>query len=261
MKLSVLTYNVLFNRAYKEIGSVLQQSHPDIICLQEVDTNESNLVLLEKSGYKLADYSNSFIQFGRIFGVATYYNPHRCSFMSSQTLNASNSLTEMIFTLFQIILGVNKPRTMLETVLVHKSSRKKFSIYNAHLLLFATNAIRLKHLKEMLESFIVPKNLPTVICGDFNYYPYDRKKLEHIMKKYRFLEATKNIVTTVKFSSDGKFEKFNLMQRLTLRIINKTIVHRLKTDYVFYKQLRLKKTTKVDTHTSDHFPILAIFDI
>ena len=63
MKFTLLTYNVLFNKAFSHLPDILKQYQPDIVCLQEVDTREENLNQLEKCGYRLADYANCFIDF------------------------------------------------------------------------------------------------------------------------------------------------------------------------------------------------------
>ena len=75
MNLSLLTYNTLFNNAVGKLDEVVNIYHPDIICLQEALTGEKSIKKIEKWGYKLADYSNSFVKFGKIFGVITFYNP------------------------------------------------------------------------------------------------------------------------------------------------------------------------------------------
>lgn len=259
MRFSLLTYNTLFNRATVGLKTIIDRYHPDIVCLQEVDTNEKNFNQLEKLNYRLADYANSFLKFERIFGVATFYNRQKFMFLESQTLNLPRTIIEMVLTIIQLILRVNKPKTVLKTDFLHKSTKKKVSVFNVHLILFTTNEVRIKHIKQVLDSFHVTNNQPLIIAGDFNYYPYSRKKLEKMMKKYGLTEATRNIRQTVQFSSDGKFEHFNLIQKLSAKIINRTIIHRLKLDYIFFKDLKLKETKRIEVKYSDHYPILSIF--
>ncbi len=260
MNFSVLTYNTLFNKAYQKIGVIIEKEHPDIICLQEVNTSESNLLSLESKGYKLADYSNSFIQFNNIFGVATYYNPKRFSLIDSEPINLNKSIPEIFFLTFKLALGINQPRTILRTNFYDKVGHKKISVYNVHLLLFATNSIRINHIRGILDSLKLDKTLSIIICGDFNYFPYSRKKLEKITQEYGLKEATKSLtLPSVKFTSDGKYEQFNFIQRLLMKIINRTIANRLKLDYIFYRKLRLKQVLKLDLHFSDHLPIISRF--
>ena len=111
MDFSLLTYNTMFNKAYELIKPIVNQHRPDIICLQEVVTSDANLKILEKYGYKLADYSNSFIKFGRVYGVATFYNPSKFKFIGSDSLKMSINLSELLFTIPQLILGINKPKS------------------------------------------------------------------------------------------------------------------------------------------------------
>ncbi len=262
MNFGVLTYNTLFNKAYKKIDAVIEKERPDIICFQEINTDETNLLSLENKGYKLADYSNSFIQFNSIFGVATYYNPKKFTLIDSEPINLHKSIPEIFFLILKLVLGINQPRTILRTDFLDKATHKKISVYNVHLLLFATNSIRINHIRGILDSLNLDKTLPIIICGDFNYFPYRRKRLEKIIHVYGLKEATRNMVLpSVRFSADGKFEQFNFLQRLSLKIINRTIANRLKPDYIFYRKLRIKKVTKLDLRFSDHFPISAIFSL
>jgi len=262
MDFSLLTYNVLYNRAYNKLTWLISRYKPDIICLQEIDTNENNLRKLEEFDYLLADYENSFIKFEKIYGIATYYNKKKFSLAKSRSINLSNSLTETILTVFQLLLGFNKPRTVLQTDFIDNLSKEKLAIFNIHLILFATNALRIKHIKQVLSDSVVSrKKEPIIIAGDFNYYPYGRKMLENFMKSYGLSEATQNVGATMKWSADGKLENYNLIQRLSVRFVNKTMGQRfrLKTDYVFYKNLKLKETKKINAKFSDHYPIISYF--
>ena len=100
-----------------------------------------------------------------------------------------------------------------------------------------------------------------IIVGDFNYLPYKRRGLEKMMAKHGLYEATANIRQTMKFTKDGRFENYNLFQRLILPFINKFFVKQIKTDYSFYRGLKLIKTEKAESQTSDHYPIISTFEI
>ena len=112
MTFSLLTYNVLFNRAFSKLEKILSKYNPDILCFQEVDTGEENLIRLEKYGYKLADYSNSLIKFGIVYGIATYYNPKKIKLLDTDSFDLPKSLYEVITTAFKILKGGGKPRTI-----------------------------------------------------------------------------------------------------------------------------------------------------
>lgn len=261
MNLSLLTYNTLFNNAANKINLVIDKYHPDIVCLQEALTNNSNVKNIEKFGYKIADYSNSFVKFGKIFGVITFFNPKTLVYKDSFTLNMGTNFGEYFFYLFQVILGYNKPKTILRTDFVHKLTKKRVSVCNVHLYVIGSNEQRIKHINNALKSINLFKKEPLIIVGDFNYLPYKRKGLEKMMAKYGLREATANIRQTIKFTTDGKFEKFNLFQRLTLPFVNKFIIKQTKTDYSFYRGLKLIKTERIESQTSDHYPIISTFEI
>ncbi len=257
-ELSLLTYNVLYNNAYNEIETLINRHHPDLVCLQEIDTNENNLSQLEKHGYRLADYSNSFIKFGQIFGVATFYNPDHLKFTKSITLELPRSIYEIIILGIRLLRGGNKPRTVLKTDFRLKNGQK-ITIYNTHLAVFETNGARVKQMKKIFEFIDANKKLPVIITGDFNYYPYRRRQLESIMEKHQLSEATNNLTYTMQLSADGKKEKYNLLQKIFSRILFKLYTDRFKLDYIFYKNLTVRETRRVNFQFSDHFPILSIF--
>lgn len=258
MKFSVLTYNTLFNRAIVKIEPVIAHHKPDILCLQEVNTEEKNLKSIERLGFKLAEFSNSFIKFGTIYGVATFYNTKRFKHIKSIPLHPDTNLTELLFQLFQSILGYNKPKTFLESNFKDKKTGKTVNICNIHFYVIGSNQLRLKHIKEVIENIGAKAGEPVILAGDFNYFPYHRRRLENLMKNYKFKEATKNIFQTIKFTKDGLFENFNIFQKVFLRLARKFSVN-LKIDYIFYRGLKLVRTKRVEVRYSDHFPIVSTF--
>ncbi len=260
MVFSLLTYNVLYNNAFNEIKPLVEKYKPDFICLQEIDTDEPNLMKLEKLHYNLADYSNSFIKFGRIYGVATFYNPEKLKLTKSTTFELPRSIYELVLVIVRLLRGGNKPRTVLKTDFRTKEG-KRITIFNTHLAVFETNGARVKQMKKILEFVQKNKKLPLIIAGDFNYYPYRRKQLETIMKKSDLAEATDSIPYTMQPSNDGKKEKYNLVQRIGAKIASKFYNNGFKLDYIFYRNLVHKNTQKVDVRFSDHFPIIFQFEI
>lgn len=261
MILSLLTYNTLFNNAADKIGEVIDKYHPDIVCLQEALTDDINIKKFEKLGYRMADYSNSFVKFGKIFGVITFYNQKTITYKDSFALNTGTNFGEYFFYLFQVILGYNKPKTILRTDFIHKLTKKKVSVCNVHLYVIGSNEQRIRHINNALKSINLSKKEPLIIVGDFNYFPYKRKGLEKMMAKYNLKEATANINQTIKFSKSGKFEKFNLFQRFSLLLINKFVTKQIKIDYSFYRGIKLRKTEKIEAQFSDHYPILSSFSL
>jgi len=261
MSFSVLIYNTLFNKAFLKIEEIINSHHPDILCLQEVNTEKQNLLRLNKLGYRLAEYSNSFIKFGQVYGAATFYKPETFEFTYSQSLKISSNLSELLFTIPQIILGINKPKTVLRTDFIDRKTKKSFTICNAHLIVIASNDLRINHIQKALKSLEIPNNTPLILGGDFNYLPYRRKKLELVMKKYGLLEATKNIRQTINFSKSGKKEELSYLQGFFIRRINQLFNFQMKNDYVFFRGLKLLKTKRIDSRLSDHYPIYIDFKI
>lgn len=262
MMFSILTYNVLYNSAFTHLKDLLIKHKPDIICLQEVDTNESNLKQIERYGYRLADYSNSFFRFDKIYGIATFYSSNSFKVMNSSTMRLPRSIYELFLYIIRLLKGGNKPRTVLHTEFIHLNTKRKLAVYNTHLTLIATNQGRVKHLKKIIH-FTTQDHKPisTIFTGDFNYFPYSRKLLESLMDSYGFKEATKLINYTSRLSPNGQFEKFNYFQKICSRIIQKIFSNRFKLDYMFYKKLTLIETKRIESNLSDHYPILAKFQI
>lgn len=259
MGFTLLTYNVLYNKAFIELSDIVQKYSPDIICLQEVDTNEDNLKKLEKNGYRLADYSNSFIKFGKIFGIATYYNSMKFKLIGTNSIFLPRSVYEIILMVIRVLFGGNRPRTLLETTFSINGINCKIRIYNVHLTVYGANGARIKQIKEAIEDIHIQRETSVIIAGDFNYFPYGRKRLEKLMKKHNLSEATRTIAYTVRYSSSGKTEKYNFIQKLGAKLIRKFFDGKLKVDYIYYKNLRLMEAKRINVRFSDHFPIFASF--
>ncbi len=229
----------MLNRAIDEIGGILNEFRPDILCFQEIDTSDQNLKKVEKYKYQLADFSNTFIRSKKIYGVASFYSPLSCQLISSRSFNLPTNLYQII----SFILHRNRnPRTVLRNEFVFKKSGKKVSVYNIHLTPASTNSLRIKQIQNTLDDLPLEKNIATILAGDFNY-PYGRRKFELLIKNYELEEATTNV-------------NFTLERRILKKISLK-----LKLDYVLYKNLKLKSNIKLFSVQSDHFPIITEFQI
>lgn len=261
MDFTLLTYNVLYNEAFPGLKEIIGTFRPDILCLQEVDTSENNLQAIERYGYTLADYSNSFIKFHRIFGVATFYYKNKLVFSGSSIVQLPRNIYEIISLIIRVLRGQDIPRTVLHTEFELKQGKQKIVIYNTHLAVFETNGARVRQLKKILDFADTHKKLPLCITGDLNYAPYRRKRLEKLMQKHGLREATASIPYTFQATRDGNFERFNFLQKIMVLVGRIFHTDKLKVDYMFYKNLRLKKIQRIEVHFSDHFPILAHFKI
>lgn len=239
-KLSVLTYNLYFSKGLKEFGQLLPKYKPDILCVQEFMVDEQSVEFVENLGYKLADYSYSFFRSFKFFSVATFYNPQTVKHQNNFAIGLSRGFYELV--LFFLRIGRTE-RTALSANFLAKDSGKSFTICNVHLTAMqSTNKVRIKQLKITLDFLKNGKALPTIVTGDFNYM-YKRKVLEKIFSKESYLEATNNILYSYEW------------------LILKLVKLRTKPDYVWYKGFRKIKTSRLPRVYSDHFPILAKFEL
>ena len=114
-------------------------------------------------------------------------------------------------------------------------------MFNVHLSPWSTDGEKIKQIRRLFEE-TKKVSPPIVITGDFNY-PYGKRRFENLLKEYNFKEATKNIT----FTQEAK--------------VFKILPIRLKLDYILYKGLKHSKTVRLPRNGSDHYPILAFFEL
>lgn len=255
MIFTLMTYNTYFNEAVCKLTKLLETHRPDILCLQEIETTEKNLKAINTFGYTLADYSNSFIKFGKIYGLATFYRDNRFKMSKSNIIFLRRSIFEFITSISRLFKGGNKSRTVLTTKLLDKDTNNNILIYNVHLSAHGTNSIRSKQIKQVLETTNPLSNQTVIITGDFNY-PYRRKELETITKSYNLKEATNDILFTFKSIKTNSYSWFF---RLADKIGNFFGIKHLKLDYIFYRNVKCLGSERIDVGFSDHFPIISRF--
>ncbi len=238
MLLSVLTCNTLFGKAIGELNEIAKKNKVDVVSLQEVETEEENLKQINGDDYLLADFSNSFIQFNQIFGLATYYRKDSLSFNESENFGLTRSLPE---TLMMFLRVGRSERTVLKTEFTVKSTGKKLTVYNIHCSSWSTNKVRDRQIQQLLSDLQTDFPNPTIIMGDFNY-PYGRRKFEKLISRYGLKEATNNIFYSYEFKLFG------------------FIPIKWKNDYILYKNLILKETKRLKINSSDHYPIISTFE-
>jgi len=250
---------MFFNKAFSQLPPILKQYQPDVVCLQEIDTKEENLKKLEDLGYRLADYANCFIEFGKIWGIATYYNQKKFEFVNSKPIPLINGLYEKIKLVSRLFRNRGLRRTILKTNLKMKSTGKKITVYNLHLSAVSLNNLRLKQLK-MIDFDDFEQKGSIIITGDFNF-PIERKKLEKAMNRYQLKEATNKLFYTLRFPSNPASYSFGFIYRLFYKFIKRFWSDEAKLDYIFYRGLKNIKTKRLDYSFSDHFPIIARFEM
>jgi endonuclease/exonuclease/phosphatase family metal-dependent hydrolase len=236
MKFTLLTYNLHYNQASAEVDHVLRRYKPDLICFQEIITNDENLSLIEECGYRLADFSNSFIRGSKVFGVATFYRTEKFRLKHSRSFSLPSSLYQMIT---YILHARHNPRTVLKNEFLCVENNKRLITYNIHLTPVATNSHRQKQIVNTLDDLHLGNTKDAiVVAGDFNY-PYGRKKFEEIVAKYGLKEATNNVLFT--------------LERSVLKLFS----IKLKLDYVLYNgNLSVISNKRIDVRDSDHYPLL-----
>jgi endonuclease/exonuclease/phosphatase family metal-dependent hydrolase len=256
MRFSILTYNLLFHQAIPETLFLLKKNQPDIVCLQEISTNEIPQQIFADQGYQLAATSNSFIKRGKIYGLATFYNQKKLKIVRYENNKIPHTMYDWWRYITNLIKRKAVRKSVLKTVFQIINSREKITVFNIHLTAEATNEARIKQLKEILKQTQKSKP-PIILVGDFNYVPYKRKKLERILKKYGFKEGTSKIDYT--FSTFKNTNFYGWLTKAVIKLIG-LFYPNYKLDFIFYKKLKLKEAKRIQTKISDHYPIIAVFE-
>lgn len=239
IKISLLTFNIYFGKAVGEVVKLIEEHHPDVVCIQEFEINDHSIKEIEKTGYQLADYSHSFFKYFKFFGIATFYNPKTLTYSNGISINLTKSLYEFLLLVFGVSKGGG--RTLLKTVFTHKETGEPFSTYNLHLTAMqATNRTRDKQIQTLMDHVAKDENTKVLITGDFNY-AYKRKGFEEVFLQYGLQEATKELEYTCVTKVLGLFQLS------------------VKLDYVLSRGMSLTQINRLDRDQSDHYPLLAEF--
>lgn len=238
--ITVLTYNVFFNKALPVLPDIVRKYRPDIVCLQEVSLNRREEFRGFMPGYTLGATSDSFYRVGKVYGLANLYLQDRFYQVGSQIIPLPKSYYELFLSLFTR----KGPRSVLGSTFVFKDALKAtFSVYNVHLTHYvATNAARNKQINEVFDTIERAEDEPIIILGDFNY-PFLKRGLARLIDHYDLREATSRIA----------FTEYSTLIRSNLKL-----------DYILHSPtLVCMDTRRLDEYkgASDHYPILSTFDL
>ncbi len=225
----LITYNVEYGKQlteiYKWINSLNFQ--PDIICFQEFPISElenlKKIKIFKEPGHA---FVSGLKKGGIAYGELTMFNSKKLNLINSVEIDLGIDHAEKFYKRFPT------RRSALFTVFNYKN--EKFSLINVHLSAAALNSSRRNQINTLINNF---NNGRSIIAGDFNYSNilWGEGLIKH-MNDLNFKLAGESIIT-------NKY-KGKISQQL---------------DYVFYKDLKLKKIEVVELTYSDHYPVISEF--
>ena len=229
--LRALSYNIEHGKNIDQAGEWFMSLNPkpDILCLQEIPQKKASQFqkFLDKHGYS-HKYAPSYTKKGITYGELTAYNTKSVLLVFSKVVELGSSIVA------KLISRHNSRYTSLLTVFQYK--KQNFIVVNIHLLPHGLHGRRRKQLGMAIQALQLLRfvNMPSIIVGDYNYSSFfGRGGLIRYMAKNGFTMAGRK----------------------------KLITHRQwriphQTDYVFYRQCKVKNVEVEAVKFSDHYPLL-----
>lgn len=159
--LNIISYNLKYNKANKELAGLVDKYSADVLCLQECYSDKTPDHI---NHLKLADKT----KFNRL-GLAIYFNPKRFSILQSESFALKKAFHDRIFSPAQ--------ERLLVTKLYDKKLKQEVIIGSFH----ATpptslNYIRRKQIRTAHETLLSlsDKTSPVIMVGDYNYPIFKR---------------------------------------------------------------------------------------
>lgn len=230
--IELISYNIQLGKSLEKVIGWLKRSgkNPAIVCFQEFPEPKISILseLLGKTSYKF-EFAPAVFKRKIQYGQLTLFRSDIVKLKSSKIIKLGESKLDS--TIFQY----KSHRSSLLTEFVFKS--RTFLVVNVHLIWFASHKRRRNQLAATIKN--LPKNLPTIIVGDYNYSIFlGRKKgLIKFMKEFGYSMAGERVAT---------HRLWKIPQQI---------------DYAFYKTLKVFEIKVGRIKYSDHFPILIKFGL
>lgn len=158
--LNIISYNLKYHRAFKELSELATSYKPDFLATQEC---YSELLPETIDNLKLADSTKA-----NRLGLAIYLNPDRFELIESRSFPLKKSVYE------QIILSADE--RLLITKVYDKHSQQNISLGSFHATpLFGSNYVRRHQIisaHQILSK--IAYDSPAIMVGDYNYPLFKR---------------------------------------------------------------------------------------
>lgn len=187
--INVLSYNLHYHIAYKEVFRIAEIQGADVICLQECNSEQ---LLPAFGGYSLACKTKH-----EDLGLAIYYRVDHVRFIQSSCHMLHKSFYEKLF-------QWNNERALVAEF-CDRQSRRNITIVSLHAThLVASNSLRRRQISEVFR-LLEHQNAPVVIAGDYNY-PLFHSKLKNFIKGREYEFHTPPDATFKARKYKGKFD-------------------------------------------------------
>jgi endonuclease/exonuclease/phosphatase family metal-dependent hydrolase len=265
LQIKVLSYNVRLFNIYEwlsdpgtnqNILNFIRSEHPDIICLQEYYTSSKKDFRPERIKKFFSETPYSYIHYSfkngnnSGYGIATY---SRYPIIKQGTINFPKTTNEAIFT--DIVIGGDTVRIYNNHLQSVQLQRRNYNFLDTLRLRYDEEQIKeIKDISLRLKTAYIKRSaqvdaisthiktsaFPVIVCGDFNDTPvsYSYRKMRRGLKD-AFISSGQGTGSTYQ----GIFPYFRI-------------------DYIFHdKHFKPLLFEKVESHLSDHYPILCIFEL
>ncbi|HLD27155.1 MAG TPA: endonuclease/exonuclease/phosphatase family protein [Patescibacteria group bacterium] len=232
----LLSYNIYFGKKLDIILDWLAEIERkkntfDIMCFQEFPYEKIDTCMRSRKSTSNYRFAPSIYLGGKIYGQLTIFNQNKLKIINDTELLLGASRIEK--SMSYLLKRSTKRKSLL--TLFETNTHKKLMVANTHLSI-GLNKLRINQLKKI---FIQVQTIPnTLIVGDLNYTSaLPRFSLKRLIKKYQFEDATRNLKT------------------------HRILFLRHQLDYIFTKSVSVTRVRAEQLPFSDHYPLIAQFEI